>query len=135
YLFLKATPFGGGAALDQPLVTDVDATHPTTRQVSLKNVSILHASGLEVPAPKDGWTFAAPLRSFDHALLITGERSGQRLAALSFDVLESDLPLRVAFPLLMSNTLHWLSGEQAEPRTSMVAGETIPLAAGERLAP
>jgi len=132
FLFLKTTPFGAGVPLEQPVVTDVDLAHPTTRQVSLKNVSILHAVGLDVPAPRDGWTFTAPLRSFDRALLITGERPGQRLAALTFDVLESDLPLRVAFPLLMSNTLHWLSGEQAEPRNSIVAGETVALAEGER---
>ncbi len=132
YLFLKATPFSGGTPLEQPVVTEVDATHPATRQVSLKNVSILRATGLKLPAPHDGWTFAAPLRSFDDALLITGERQGQRVAALSFDVLESDLPLRVAFPLLMSNTLHWLSGEPAEPVTSCLAGETLPLAEGER---
>ena len=134
FLFLKATPFPVAAPLEQPLVTDVDASHPTTRNVSLQNVSILHAGGLALPAPRDGWTFAAPLRSFENALLITGERKSQRIAALTFDVLESDLPLRVAFPLLMSNTLHWLSGDQAETRPSTVAGETVFLGPGERAA-
>lgn len=112
FLFLKATPFPAGEIINQPLVTDVDATHPATRNVSLRNVSILHAQTLALPSPADGWTFSAPLRSFDNALLITGQRRSQRIAALAFDVNDSDLPLRVAFPLLLSNTIHWLAGDE-----------------------
>jgi hypothetical protein len=134
YLFLKATPFPAQAPLEQPLVTEVDGAHPTTRNVSLQNVAILHATALSLPPAHDGWSFVAPLRSFDHALLIAGERKGQRMAALAFDVLESDLPLRIAFPLLMSNTLRWLAGEQPETRPSVEAGDTITLAADERMA-
>ncbi len=133
FLFLKSTPFAAATPLEQPLVTDVDAAHPATRNVSLQNVSILHAAALTLPQPHDGWVFAAPLRSFDHALLITGERKQQRIAALAFDVLESDLPLRVAFPLLMNNTLHWLAGEQSGMQQSAQSGETITLTEGQRI--
>ncbi len=134
FLFLKSTPFSAATPLEQPLVTDVDATHPATRNVSLQNVTILHAAALTLPQPHDGWTFSAPLRSFDHALLIAGERKQQRIAALAFDVLESDLPLRVAFPLLMNNTLHWLAGEQSATQQSAQCGETITLSEGQRIA-
>ncbi len=133
YLFLKTNPFPAGKSLEQPLVTDVDAAHPATRNVSLQNVAILRAGGIELPAPRDGWVFTAPLRSFDNPLLIAGERKGQRMAAIAFDVMESDLPLRVAFPLLMSNTLHWLAGEQQESSMSALAGESMALGTGERV--
>ena len=133
FLFLKSTPFSAATPLEQPLVTDVDAAHPATRNVSLQNVTILHAATLTLPQSHDGWTFSAPLRSFDHALLITGERKQQRIAALAFDVLESDLPLRVAFPLLMNNTLHWLAGEQSGMQQSAQSGETITLTEGQRI--
>jgi hypothetical protein len=133
FLFLKSTPFAAATPLEQPLVTDVDAAHPATRNVSLQNVTILHAAALTLPEPHDGWTFSAPLRSFDHALLVTGERKQQRIAALAFDVLESDLPLRVAFPLLMNNTLHWLAGEQSAGQQSAQSGETITLTEGQRI--
>ncbi len=134
YLFLKSTPFPTGAKLEAPMVTELDAAHPATRNVSLQNVSILHAAGLALPEPRDGWTFRAPMRSFDHPLLIVGERKSQRMAALAFDVLESDLPLRVAFPLLINNTIRWLSGEQTDSTASVPAGETITLGPGERMA-
>ncbi|MEQ1851492.1 MAG: hypothetical protein ABMA01_07860, partial [Chthoniobacteraceae bacterium] len=135
FLFLRATPFaGGGPPIDQPIVTDVDASHPATRLVSLQNVSIVRAESLAVPPPRDGWKFAAPLRSFANPLLITGERGGQRVAALAFDVLQSDLPLRIAFPLLMNSTLRWLAGERANSPPAISAGGTLPLAAGQSVA-
>jgi hypothetical protein len=59
---------------------------------------------------------AAFLRSpIAHHRRTPHDAGGQRIAALSFDVADSDLPLRVAFPLLMANTIHWLAGETAEP--------------------
>jgi hypothetical protein len=131
FLFLKTTPFSAGAVVEQPLVTDVDSAHPITRNVSLKNVSILKAQTLAVPVPADGWTFSAPLKSFENALLIAGSRGAQRMAALAFDVVDSDLPLRVAFPLLMSNAVHWLSGDEPDALPSLVAGKTFALEAGQ----
>ena len=128
FLFLKATPFAGpGAVLEQPLITDVDPSHPATRLANLQNTVIQTAQSLIMPVPHDGWTFRAPLRSSEHPLLITGERAGQRVAGLAFDVLESDLPLRVAFPLLISNTLQWLSGGSADSLPPLSAGDVLPL--------
>ena len=43
---------------------------------------------------------------------------------------DSDLPLRIAFPLLMSNAVHWLAGGPPEKIASAIAGENVPLAAG-----
>ncbi len=135
FLFLKATPFGTkDATLEQPVITDVDATHPTTRLASLQNIAVLRAQPLALPAPHDGWTFTAPLRSAEHPLLITGERGRQRIAALAFDVLDSDLPLRVAFPLLIHATVDWLAGERTESAPSLAAGEMFTLPTGMSIA-
>ena len=135
FFFLNATPFASkGTSLDQPVVTDVDAAHPTTRLVSLQNITILRAKPLELPAAHDGWTFTAPLRSAGHPLLITGERGRQRIAALAFDVLESDLPLRVAFPLLIHGTVQWLAGERSDSLPVLTAGEVLQIPAGKSVA-
>lgn len=136
FLFLNASPFtGNGAGLDQPIVTDVDATHPATRLVSLQNVTILRAKSLDLPAAHDGWNFTAPLRSGEHPLLIAGERGPQRVAALAFDVLESDLPLRVAFPLLMHSTIQWLAGERADSLPVLTAGAVFQIPNGRSVMP
>lgn len=134
-LFLKQSPFTTGkASVEQPLVSESDALHPVLRLVSLQNVTIVRSAAAALPGAADGWTWQAPLRSFEHPLLIVGERRtearGQRIAALAFDVADSDLPLRIAFPLLMSNAVHWLAGGPPEGIASAIAGENVPLAAG-----
>jgi len=133
FFFLKQTPFNTAEpALEQPLLSDLDSQHPTLRLVNLQNVTFLRAAALALPKT-EGWNWQAPIRSFEHPIMIAGERLGgmQRVAALALDVTDSDLPLRVAFPLLISNTLHWLAGEEAAPVLSRRAGETLPLTAGE----
>jgi hypothetical protein len=135
FLFLKQTPFNTTEpALEQPLLSDLESQSPILRLVNLQNVTFLRAASLALPKI-EGWTWQAPIRSFEHPIMITGERLGgaQRVAALAIDVTDSDLPLRVAFPLLVSNTLHWLAGEEAAPVLSRRAGETLPLTAGESI--
>jgi hypothetical protein len=57
FLFLNATPFTGkGAPLDQPIVTDVDATHPTTRLASLQNVTSVHSRSIFLPRTAGGFS-------------------------------------------------------------------------------
>jgi len=132
FFFLKQTPFNTTEpALEQPLLSDLDSQNPVLRLVNLQNVTFLRAASLALPKT-EGWNWQAPIRSFEHPIMITGERLGgaQRTAALALDVTDSDLPLRVAFPLLISNTLHWLAGEDSAPVLSRRAGETLPLTDG-----
>jgi hypothetical protein len=132
FLCIKQTPFAaGGAPLEQPLIAETDAGHPALRLVNLQNVTVVRASALVEP-PRDGdWRFETPIRSIAHPLMITGERRAgktqQRIAALALDLTDSDLPLRVAFPLLMSNTLQWLAGEPPPGAPVLAAGATLPL--------
>ena len=135
FFFIKATPFNTAAApLDQPLISDTTASHPALRLVNLQNITLLRAAALALPKTA-GWSWQAPIRSFENPLFITGEKLGasQRVAALALDITDSDLPLRIAFPLLMANTLHWLAGEAVAPVLGRQAGETLPLAEGETI--
>jgi hypothetical protein len=60
-------------------------------------------------------------------LVVAGERGGQRVVWCGFDLRESDLPLRVAFPIFITNSLRWLSA----PRGPSAQNEGAPLRAGE----
>jgi hypothetical protein len=137
FLFIKQTPFAATAAgvLEQPLVSETDTRHPALRLVNLQNVTVVRATALAEPGALADWRFATPIRSFEHPLMITGERrtdaGPQRIAALALDITDSDLPLRVAFPLLMSNTVHWLAGGAAAAPLSLATGEALPLGEGE----
>jgi hypothetical protein len=133
YFFIKQTPFNTAEpVIDQPIVTDLDSRDPVLRMVNLQNITLLHAAPLAAPKSGD-WKWQTPIRSFEHPLMITGERHGssRRVAALALDIGDSDLPLRVAFPLLISNTLHWLAGDETSPVLSRRAGEALTLLPGE----
>jgi hypothetical protein len=61
-------------------------------------------------------------------LLFVAERPEGRLAALTFDLHASDLPLHVAFPILTANLVDWLmpSGPAAAP-AQVRPGEPVPI--------
>jgi len=51
---------------------------------------------------------------------------------IGFDPIQTDLPLRVAYPLLISNSLRWLAGrDQVLETFTAKAGQPVPLPPGE----
>ncbi len=136
FFFIKKTPFAEvGIPLDQPLLSETSDRHPALRLVNLRNVTVVRATALVDPPTGGDWRFESVIKSFDHPLMIVGERRNQRLAALALDLTDSDLPLRVAFPLLMSNTIQWLAGAATPQMPSLPAGETFPLTAEQSVWP
>jgi Ca-activated chloride channel family protein len=141
FFFLKDTPFNQSApVLERPLITETQPDHPALRLVNLQNIAIVRATPLKLPeATPEGWTFEMPIRALEHPLFVTGTHKtatgNQRMAALAFDPAESDLPLHIAFPLLMANTIHWLAGEQPVVPLSIRAGQTLALGPEQRLWP
>ena len=139
FLFLGRGPFADGSeALEHPPITDVDSGSSLLYLVNLRDVTVLRARSWTLPeTPANAtnpWRFAAPVRSLDRPLVVTGERKGQRLVAMAFGAADSDLPLRVAFPLLIHNAIQTLAGrdEAADVAGSSVrAGETVALGPGE----
>ncbi len=62
-------------------------------------------------------------------LLMIGERDGHRLAILTFDLRDSDLPLQVTYPILMANLTNWLTpGRVFDTPDTLRPGDVIPLA-------
>ena len=147
FLFLNRSPLSGSEPaapeLEHPPITDLDAASPLLRLVNLRDVTVLRAQAWTLPdaapnaASGGGWSFAAPVRSLEHPLVVSGERGrGQRLVAVAFGAADSDLPLRVAFPLFIHDAVSWLAhrdGAGDAAAAGVRAGESIPLAAGESL--
>ena len=136
-LFLKSSPVVSTGTLDRPPVSDADADSPLFRFVQWRTVAFLRADKIELPVC-DGWRFDAPLRSVDRPLVVTGVHPGpagsgseQRVAVFAFDVADSNLPLQVAFPLLISNTVHWLAQTEPESSEPVECGKAVALAADE----
>ncbi|MCS6915561.1 MAG: VWA domain-containing protein [Myxococcales bacterium] len=112
-----------------PLVTDVAKEHPVLRWVTLKDLNISRASVFRL-GPNDV-ALASMLRRPILAALERQQGGKVRRAVLvGFDIRRSDLPLRVAFPLLLVNALDWLAGEVTDEALRFTTGQTwrIPLA-------
>lgn len=122
-----SSPFAARATIDAPIVTETAAAHPLMRWVALKDLNIARASTFAL-APGD----VAVASSFKHPIVVARERDGRKTVALGFDLKRSDLPLRVAFPVLLINALDWFAGGDAGLAASYATGRAwrLPVPAG-----
>jgi hypothetical protein len=82
----------------------VKSNDPRTTFVDFKDVNILKFKALT------GADWADSLITTDTGpLLIAGEQDGRQVAILPFDIHDSDLPLQITWPILMSNLLEWFT--------------------------
>jgi Ca-activated chloride channel homolog len=94
-----------------------------TRYVDWKTVHVLQANKTTMP----NWMNVL-IESDSTPLVAAGENNGQRIAALTFDLRESDLPLQIAYPILFSNLINYLSPPSAfDSSQSLQAGESLTL--------
>ena len=93
-----------GGVVDRPTIASVMSDHPLLTGVELGRLSIAQASRLETPA----WAEVVAADASGTPLLLAGERDGLRVVILAFDLHASDLPLDVAFPVLLANIQGWL---------------------------
>ncbi len=115
-----------------PRITELDEGHPVMRWVTMSDV-YMDKSGVFAPDAKLGEsTLAWSVRES----IIAAKRDGRRkILAFGFSLPSvnresaTDLPMRVAFPMLLVNTLDWFAGDQTDLLTTYPTGsrERIPL--------
>ncbi|MBI4491088.1 MAG: VWA domain-containing protein, partial [Deltaproteobacteria bacterium] len=94
------------------------ASNPLTEGVRLDDLYIKEALRL---IPTGGGVTL--VRSRESPLIFAYERRRLRALVIGFDLLASDLPFRVAFPVLLSNAFEWFHPKRAEfPSTKVQAG-------------
>lgn len=101
------------------------ADTPLLQFVEWRNVHIRQARAVEAP-----WAQAL-VQAEGGPLILTGERGGYRLAILTFNLRDSDLPLQIAFPILVANITGWLSPGQAfDAPTGLQPGDPVSITPG-----
>ncbi len=133
-LFLD--PRGPGAPvkvdveLKQPGFDKIDRKHPIVRHTALDDVNIALGHKL-IAEPGDK---AVGVSEGASPILVAGTRKGYKFVALGFDLRDSDLPLRIAWPLLVLNTVNWFTGEDSNYLSSFRTGDIwrIPVVAGAK---
>lgn len=109
----SGAPVNLGRALSDFGFDTWDRKSPILRWMAVENVQVARGHAL-VPESSDkvlGASEGAPI-------LVQGRRDGRRFLALGFDPRDSDLVLRVAWPLFVLNVIHSF----VEDDTSYVAG-------------
>jgi hypothetical protein len=84
--------------------------------------------------PKDGlWRVSIPVKTAEEPMIaaLEGPR-GLRAVATAFKVADSNFPLRVGFPLFVSNVIHWLARRDLE-NSAWKAGQTFIPGNGEEI--
>jgi hypothetical protein len=112
-------PLSAAGVVQRPDVAMWDREDPVLRFVDLSDVRIDRALAL---APESGRTLAAG----STPLVWAYDGRGVRIVVLAFALEDSDLPLHVAFPILVRNTLAWLAGPIGAARV----GDDVEVPAG-----
>ncbi len=102
-----------------PYFTHIDRRHPLLRWTALRDVNVARAAQLRLEQGDRGLA-----RDDRGPLIVSGARDGKRFVVFGFDVRESDLPLRVAWPLLLLNTVDYFVQEDVGFVSSFHTGDT-----------
>jgi len=110
-------------SLTDPAIGSASADEPILRYVDLSTTHVGKAVKLVLPA----WARSVLPGPGGSPLLYVGERGGQRVGVLAFEPRDSDLPLQVAFPILIANLTGELLGGAAAPTAAVVPGDPVTL--------
>ena len=121
--FSPSIPVTKTGVKDNPVILDWDRRHPVMQNLDLGTLQIRTASSV-----KTGTGIKPLLEARNQGLIYVYEKEGLRAVLINFDLRQSHLPLRVAFPVLMTNCFRWLQPHQFSFMPMQVkAGETFPL--------
>jgi uncharacterized membrane protein len=96
-------PIESLGTMENPVILDWVRNHPVMRFVDLSKVAVEEA--LRVRPLAAGKTL---LESVGGPLVFLLEEPQRKAVFVGFDLFKTDLPLRVAFPLILANSLRWL---------------------------
>ena len=110
--------------LTNPGIGSLDPAEPILRYVDLSTTHIASAAKLTLPE----WARTVIPGPGGAPLLYTGTRAGLPTAVLAFEPRKSDLPLQVAFPVLIANLTGELLGGSQAPTEAVQPGTPVDLA-------
>jgi Ca-activated chloride channel family protein len=101
--------------VEAPAIVDWRMAHPLLRYAGFDNVQVMESLTAKTP------TWAVSLVDSPQApLILAGELARQRIIWIGFDILESNWPLRVSFPIFVANAVEWLNPANAKSEQLLV---------------
>jgi Ca-activated chloride channel family protein len=121
----RTSPLGSvTGTLTNPGIGALDSSEPVLRYVDLTTIHISEAKEMTIPA----WGRPIIPGPGGAPLLYAGLLDGRPAAVLAFEPRRSDLPLQVAFPILLANLAGELFGGSRTPADAIAPGAPITLA-------
>lgn len=123
YVFIdphgEDSPWGVKGSYADPIITTYKKSHPLMRWIGMRDVNIGVASKLDIQRGDDviASAMGAPI-------IVTRDEPGRRMVGIAFDIRNSDLPLRVAFPVLMINLVDYFQLDDSDLIQNFATGET-----------
>ena len=111
-------------SLELPALTFQDPASELLTDVDLSAVAIAEAQAVTAPA------LSAVASGPDGPLLLAGRLGGTPVVYLPFALGDSNLPLQVAWPVLVANAVTWLAGPPTTPPATAGTTATIPIPPG-----
>ncbi len=103
--------------LDYPIIIDWERTHPATNRLSFDDVVVLE--GIKLSGHERS---AALVESTGGPLVLLTPVPGREVVVVAFSPEKSNLPLKLAWPLFLANTLDFLlSGVEREGEEALVS--------------
>ncbi|MDH3540237.1 MAG: VWA domain-containing protein [Acidimicrobiia bacterium] len=107
--------------LDSPIVTYQRPGEPILEGLDLSELAIAEADIV------DAFGWLSIVRAGDVPLVLMGEIDGHRVVYFTFDVVRSNLPVQVTFPILGARILDWLGGNRVAATSTAPAGTPLGL--------
>ena len=107
--------------IDNPIVSYQRPGEPILEGLDLSDLAIAEAQIIEVA----GWL--PILRAGDVPLILLGDVEGRRVVYFTFDLVRSNLPVQVSFPILGARLIDWLGGNRSASAATSPAGTPLPL--------
>jgi hypothetical protein len=118
---LSSTLFTVGETFTNTKLVRVAQNDPLTRFLDWSGVNVLQAKRVAVP----DWARVL-VEAEGGPLVFAGETGGRRVAVITFRLQDSDLPLQLAYPVLMSNLIGYLAPAQTfSAPDGLRPGETL----------
>jgi hypothetical protein len=96
------------AGMTESFTNPTVSPHPLTEFIDWSSIHIQRTRLVEAPPWAD-----VLVRTEETPLVFAGEIGGRRVAVVSFDLHDSDLPLQVTFPVLFSSLIDFLTPAQS----------------------
>lgn len=125
---LDAVRFAGSVPAGSVQAATAGSLSSLLRYVDLSDVHVAQARSVILPAwmqPLALARAACQTGVCGHAVLAAGEHGNTRLGLIAFDLQHSDWPLRISFPIMLQNMLHYLAPGLALGRTTITTGHAV----------